>query len=275
MMGHQAPKAARGGYISQTIQRAFDVLEDIASQDARGGLTLTELSNRLKLPRPTTLRLLANLETRGFVEQDAARRFHIGLPLFSIGAQSLVTNDLMRCARPYLEDLALKVGESTYLAIVHHDEVLYVDRIESPQPARAVSPIGSHRPLHSTAVGKVLLAGMSPEQVDGIISRIGLPPRTWRTITNPGVLRERLAEISANGYDVDQGEYDEGLTCGAAPIRDPNGRLVAALGLSGPSWRIGQDRLSHVLAALCNTACSISAELNHKQTLAPRFLSTP
>jgi len=252
------------GYLSQSIQRALDVLEALALPSSVDGLTLTALSAKLGLPKSSTVRLLANLEVRGFVEQDADRRYHIGLPLFSIGAQAVVGNGLRRRVHPYLEELAYTVGESTYLAIRHQDEALYIDRIESPQPVRAVSPIGAHRPLHATAVGKVLLANLDAKEVELILARRGLEPITEYTITSMDALQERLMQIRTDDFDIDYGEYDRNLTCAAAPIRDAGGNVVAAIGLSGPAWRISTERVPDVVSSLRNTARAISAELGYQ-----------
>jgi DNA-binding IclR family transcriptional regulator len=252
------------GYISQNIQRVLDVLEVLAEFSAVDGLTLTALSARLGLPKSTTLRLLANLEIRGFVEQDGDRRYHIGLPLFSIGAQAVQGSGLRRRVRPYLEELAYAVGESTYLAIRHQDGVLYIDRIESPQPVRAVSPIGSHRPLHATAVGKVLMANMDGPEVEGIVARRGLAPVTEYTITDMPTLLERLEQVRRDDYDLDFGEYNNELTCSAAPLRDAEGKVVAAIGISGPAWRITEARVPKVISELTKSARAISAELGYR-----------
>jgi DNA-binding IclR family transcriptional regulator len=247
-------------YISQQIQRALDVIEAIA--EAPRGLTLTELAEVLELPKSSVLRLVANLEMRRYVEQDQNNRYRIGLRVFSIGGRALADNILRTCARPYLEDLALRVGESTYLAILDQEQALYIDRIESPMPVRSHSPIGSHRPLLVTAVGKVLLAGMGPVTAADVLKsyaeRDSLAPPASDD------LHQRLQRVAADGYAIDIGEYDEGLTCIAAPIRDGHGDVIAALGLSGPSWRIPDDRLPTVVGLLIENAQGVSRELGHE-----------
>lgn len=247
------------GYVSQQIQRALDVIEAIA--EAPRGLTLTELSDGLGLPKSSALRLVANLEMRRYVEQDQNNRYRIGLRVFSIGGQALADNVLRTCARPYLEDLAIKVGESTYLAILDQDQALYIDRIESPMPVRSHSPIGSHRPLQITAVGKVMLASMGVERAAQLVARraeLDLVPAPSRQ-----ELEERLQRITADGYAIDIGEYDAGLTCIAAPIRDARADVIAALGVSGPTWRITEERVPAVVALLLENAQGVSQELRY------------
>ncbi len=247
------------GYVSQQIQRALDVIETIA--EAPRGLTLTEIADRLGLPKSSALRLVANLEMRRYVEQDQNNRYRIGLRVFSIGGGALADNILRTCARPYLEDLSIKVGESTYLAILDQDQALYIDRIESPMPVRSHSPIGSHRPLQITAVGKVMLSGMTPVKAAEIVQQRAaldsVPAMTQQE------LEQRLQRIIADGYAIDVGEYDEGLTCIAAPIRDETGDVIGALGVSGPSWRITEERIPSVVGFLLENARGVSRELGH------------
>jgi DNA-binding IclR family transcriptional regulator len=256
-VGDSAMEPSGLSYVSQQIQRALDVIEAIA--EAPRGLTLTELAQELGLPKSSVLRLVANLEMRRYVEQDQNNRYRIGLRVFSIGGRALADNILRTCARPYLEDLALRVGESTYLAILDQEQALYIDRIESPMPVRSHSPIGSHRPLSVTAVGKVLLAGMGPAAAADILSS-----RAGSGSPAPDDLDQRLRRIAVDGYAIDVGEYDEGLTCIAAPIRDSHGDVIAALGLSGPSWRIPDDRLPTVVGLLIVNAQGVSRELGHQ-----------
>jgi IclR family transcriptional regulator, KDG regulon repressor len=249
------------GYVSQAIQRALDVLDAIA--EAPRGLTLTELSKTLDLPKSSVLRLIANLEMRHFVEQDRSSRYRIGLRVFSIGGQALADSNLRTCARPYLEDLAQRVGESTYLAILDQDQALYIDRIESPMPVLSLSPIGSHRPLHITAVGKVLLAAMGADAALEILGRRAVLDKAKTLPVEPEALRRRLEKITVQGYAVDVGEFDKGLTCLAAPIRDAHGDIIAALGVSGPSWRVTDERVPEIIGFLIENAEGVSAELGH------------
>lgn len=249
------------GYVSQAIQRALDVLDLLAN--APDGLKLTELASALDLPKSTAARLLANLELRQYVEVDESKRYHVGLHVFSVGGRALGSSRVRACGRSFLEDLALKVGESTYLAILDQDQALYIDRIESPMPVRTLSPIGSHRPLHATAVGKVLLASMDDAAVEAILERQGLAPVTSKSVTDLDVLRQQLAAIARQGYAIDVGEWADGLTCLAAPIRDAASRVVAAIGVSGPSWRVTDDRVPEVASLLVDNAARLSGEMGY------------
>jgi len=261
--------ARQMGFVSQSIQRALDVIEMLSRPAVAHGMTLTELAESLDLPKSTTVRLLANLEMRGFVEQDGLRRYRIGMRLFSIGGQALANSHLRTAARPYLEDLTSRIGESTYLGVLDMDQVLYVDRIESPQPVKSLSPIGSHRPLNATAVGKVLLAYLDRATARELLGRRGMAARTSRTTTELDELLRQLDEIAETGLAVDIGEWDDGLTCIAAPIFDRGGKVTAALGVSGPSWRLSEQRFDEVFRLLARNAAEVSRELGHRPGGAP------
>lgn len=249
------------GYVSQPLQRAIDIMEMVS--EAPEGRTLTELSTALDIPKSSALRLLANLELRGLVEQDELRRYRIGMRMFWLGSRWLGYSRLRACTRPYLEELALRTGENACLAVLDDEQVLYVDRIESRQLTRAVPLIGSHRPLHATAVGKVLLAGLPATLAAQILVQRELRALTAKTVTDPRTLQRQLTAVSNRGYAIDIDEFEEGLTCLGAPIRDDTGTVVAALGLSGPSWRLGEMGIPEITSLLCATSADISRQLGH------------
>lgn len=263
---NQANRAGSLGFLSQSIQRSLDVIETLSAAP-EFGYTLTELSEELNLPKSTVTRLLANLEVRGFVDQDALRRYRIGMRLFTIGGRALANSNLRISARPYLEDLSQRVGESAYLGVLDMDHVLYVDRIESPQPVKALSPIGSHRPINATAMGKVLLAFMEREKAVGLLERTGFASRTPKTVDSPDEFLRQLDAVRQSGFAIDVGEWDEGLTCLGAPVRARSGEVVAAIGVSGPSWRLSGDRYGEVSRLLTRAAESVSKDIGFNQPL--------
>ncbi|MFC0529875.1 IclR family transcriptional regulator [Phytohabitans kaempferiae] len=256
-----AAAAAQTPAMSQSIQRALDVLETLSTEAPEVGQTLTELADRLGLPKSTVARVLFNLEARGFVEQDGLRRYRVGMRLFSIGGQALANSHLRVTSRPYLEDLTLRVGESSYLGVLDMHQVLYVDRIESPQPVKSLSPIGSHRPVNATAMGKALVAWMDETDVRRLLKRTGMASRTRHTVTELDTFVEGLERIRADGFAVDVGEWDEGLTCVAAPVRASNGAVVGALGISGPSWRLSGEQLNDATRLLAKAVADLGTEL--------------
>lgn len=262
--GSPGPTPSKGSsMVSQSIQRALDVIETLSTKAPRFGMTLTELAAELELPKSTVTRILGNLEMRGFVEEDALRRFRVGIRLFTIGGQALANSNLRSTARPFLEDLSARVGESAYLGMIDMDHVLYIDRIESPQPVKSLSPIGSHRPLNATAMGKVLLSQMPRQEALNLLSAAPLSSRTPRTVSNIDELMTQLEEIARTGVAVDVGEWDDGLTCIAAPLRGADRSVVGSLGVSGPSWRMNESRWNDVSRILLQCADEVSCQLGY------------
>lgn len=254
-------------HLSRSVQRALDVLELLAATAQTGGANLTDLSRELGLPKSTVHRLLANLEERGFIEEEPNRKYRIGLRLFSIGSQAMVGNDLRRRARPFLEELVAHAGEAAYLAIADQNEVLYLDRMEGPHPIRGASPVGARRAMHATAVGKVLLASMTSGEVDQVIAQRGLAQLSPSTITDETALRSRIATVRQLGFEVDRGEYEDGLTCIAVPVLADNGRTAAAVGVSGPSWRIPEARIPSIVDMVRRAGSGLSRELGYRVDL--------
>lgn len=252
------------GYVSQVLQRAIDVLEVVS--EAPEGCTLTELSAVLGIPKSSALRLLANLELRGLVEQDQLRRFRLGMRMFTLGSRWLGHSQLRGYTRPHLEELSHKTGENTCMAILDQDQVFYLDRIEPSRPARSVPLIGSHQPLHATAVGKVLLANLPKQVAAQMLARREMQAVTAKTVTDRRVLERQLPMVAKRDCAVEVGEFQEGLTCLGVPIRDGLGTVVAALGLSGPSWRLSQERTNEAISLMRAAAAQISDQLGRQPT---------
>jgi IclR family transcriptional regulator, KDG regulon repressor len=158
----------------------------------------------------------------------------------------------------------LRVGETGYLGILDRGEVLYVDSVEGPRAMRAAAPTGTRRAVYCTAVGKVLIADFDPADVDRLVGTGAMAVRTDKTITDSAEFRRNLAQVRQDGYALDVSEFEEGLACMAAPIHGQDGGVLAAIGLTGPSWRLVDGRLSAVIADLRQTAQAISAEMGYR-----------
>jgi IclR family transcriptional regulator, KDG regulon repressor len=267
-MSHNVePAGNEGAALSKSVQRALNVLDLVASRPL--DLGVTEVAAALGLPKSTAHRLLFNLQARGLVEQDpATERYRAGLRLFTLGAgaldRSTEKNALRSTSHRFLEELVARVGETGYLGILDRGEVLYLDSVEGPSAMRAASPTGARRPLHCTAIGKVLLAFGPPAASDRLIGAEPLPARTSKTVTDPDEFREGLARIRQEGYALDVGEFEEGLACMAAPVFGHDGAVLAAIGLSGPAWRLVDTRLATAIESLRQAAQAVSAEMGFR-----------
>lgn len=216
----------------QSVDRAIDVLEALARSE--GPVGVGELAVATGLPQGTAHRLLRSLQTRGYVRNDASRKYSLGASAFLLG--DAAQRSLARSARPHLGALVALSGETANLAVLEGDDVVYLAQVPSPQTLRMFAEVGRHVPPHSTAVGKVLLAGMPRERAIGLLGRRGMPPVTPHTITDLPAFTAELDATAAGGWAADEEEQEVGIRCVAVPVgRD--GRVLAALSLSGPAER--------------------------------------
>ena len=241
---------AAGGV--QSIERAFDLLEMLA--DAGGALGLSELSTVSGLPLPTVHRLMRTLVNRGYVRQEASRRYTLGSRLIRLGEIS--SQMLGTWLRPFLAQLVRLTGETANLAMLDGDEVVYIAQVPSPHSMRMFTEPGRRVQPHCTAVGKALLAELPPGEARALLERDGMPAYTPATITDPDLLIAHLEVIRKQGYAVDEGEQEIGVRCFAVAVPDAPGSL--AISTSGPQARMTDDAAAGIVPALKRAAREIS-----------------
>jgi DNA-binding IclR family transcriptional regulator len=225
---------------SASVHRALDILELLA--DAPAAVGLTEIARRAGGPKATVHRLLATLQTRGYVVQDSrSGAYSAGVRCFELGSSWVQNLDLRTAAAPVLADLNSRTQETVHLAIYDEGEVVYVDKLESPHPVVARSYVGRRCPAFCVATGRTLLAFQPHREIAQVLGR-PLPVFTPRTITDLAELRALLDEVRERGYAVNHESYREGVGGVAAPIRDHTGAVVAAVGCCVPEHRFGPDR---------------------------------
>jgi DNA-binding IclR family transcriptional regulator len=252
----------------QTIERASSIL-DILGQSPQG-ISIRELSTKIKLPKGTTHRLLSSLSYFGYVRQDSkTRNYFLGFKLVELGNLLLSQLDLRKEAEPFLKDLAERTKETVHMVILDRNEVVYIDKVETDQHTsglRMASRVGLRNPAHSCAVGKVLLADLSEEILNNFIKEKGLPKRTENTITHPTQLKEHLSLVRTQGYAIDDEENEKGIRCVAAPLYNEIGKVVAAVSISGPAFQVTKKVVQERLKKeLMETAIKISQRLGFRE----------
>lgn len=248
----------------QALTHGLAVLEAMAraEEDWHG---VTELAARLRMHKSTVLRLLATLEASGYVEQEPeTRRYRLRLKLFELGSQVIGRTDLMKEARPILEDLNRQTDEVVHLGVLDQGEVVYVDKVESSHTLRMYSRIGRRSPVHATGVGKALLAFLPEAEVEGITENRGLKRYTPNTIVDRSRLLAHMAEIRKAGVAFDDEEHEPGIRCVAAPVMDLHGRVAAAISVAGPSLRMTPERLTELVNPVREAANELSRRLGGK-----------
>ena len=263
-----ANRISKPNNLVQTIKRASSIL-DILGQSSQG-ISIRELSTKIKLPKGTTHRLLSSLSYFGYVHQDPkTRNYFLGLKLVELGQLLLSQLDLRKEAESFLRDLAERTKETVHLVFLDRNEIVYIDKLETdqnPSGLRMASRVGLRNPAHSCAVGKVLLADLPEEALNNFIREKGLPKRTENTITNPTHFKEHLNLVRTQGYAIDDEENEKGIRCVAAPIRNEVRRAVAAVSISGPAFRITKKVIQESLRKeVTETALKISLRLGFRE----------
>jgi len=195
-------------------------------------------------------------------EKDEERgAYHLGSKLIELGDRARQGMTIQRVARPHLRALNEDLDDTVHLTVLDHDEVLYVDCIESRKPLRMHSVIGVRAPLHCTAVGKAIMAWLPSQDIDRIVRTQGLPAFTATTITRRKALEDELARTRRRGYAVDNMEHEDLLRCVGAPVRDHTGAVVGAISVSGPSQRSTVRSAAAIAPRVVVAADAISAGL--------------
>jgi len=257
-------KKDKSEYIIQAVSHALDLLEQFHGEVDELGVT--ELSKRLGLHKNNVFRLLATLESRGYIEQNkATENYRLGLKALELGQTFIKQMGLLRQAQPILEDLVKECNETSYVSIFKDASIVYLDAVESDMTVRVVSRVGSRLPTYCTASGKVHLAFLPEEEINAMLSSQELKRHTSTTLTTIEELRKQLKVIAEQGYAVDNEELDPGVKCVAAPIRDYTRRLVGALSISGPSMRFGDDRIEkELIPKVVQAARELSVRLGYQ-----------
>ena len=243
----------------QSLGRAFAILEEVARH--REGIGLADLSKRVGLHNSTTFHLAKTMVSLGYIRQEKeSKRYRVGRPLFALAANSLDEIEMVNVATPILEDLSRETGESSHFAVRMGDAVVVIARTSGPGAFQLTDRVGVVRPAHCTALGKVILASLRPDQLERFLARVELKPSTEKSITEiPALLRE-VDDVRRSGVAFDDGEFNLEVRCVAVPVKDFTGQIVGALGISGPIWRLSIQTLQSRAKVVQAAAEALSAE---------------
>jgi IclR family acetate operon transcriptional repressor len=240
----------------QSLDRAFMILETMA--DAGGVIGLSQLSEKAGLPLATIHRLIRTLVDLGYVRQEESRQYALGPRLMRLADTTAVR--IGTWANPYMTAAVSELHESVNLAVLDGDAVVYVAQVQpSSNFMRMFTEVGRRTLPHSTAVGKAMLAGLTDDQIEGLLQRTGMPRHTDQTLTTPEELLSEVAKIRERGYAVDEGEQEIGVRCVAVAV--PDAPKPMAISMSGPSPRVDDDKVAFAAPILLRAAEQISAEL--------------
>ncbi len=248
---------------SSSVRRALAILRVLATVNGGGGATLSDLATQVGASKSTILRLLAPLLDASLVQQRRDGQYAIGVGAVSLGSAYLNNLDLRTVAQPILSQLAAVSKETVHLMVYSDGQVVYVDKISGSSPIQMASRVGDRAAVHSTASGKAILAHQPAEEFDRVVAA-GLPRRTPRTLVSADQLAEELVKIRERGLAVDDIENEEGIRCVASPVFDHTDAVVAAVSVSGPAERIG-DQMQELAGPVRSAANQISEHLGARK----------
>ena len=257
-----APPKPRGESKVNSVDRALVILEYLGTQTKEVGVR--ELGQAIGLSKSSVHRILQTLRARGFVKWNPDNaRYSLGMRAFEVGCGILRSMEAHAVAKPYLEQLVATLGETAFLGVLDDADLVIIDKIDGRRSVRMYADIGSRRPLHSTGIGKALLAHLDRAEIDRIIAAKPLSRYTKNTITDPEALRAELEKIRRLGYAEDNEEMEDGLYCIGAPLFNYSGKPVAAISIAVP--KIGQQNVQkdRLIKAVVQAAQEISAKLGY------------
>jgi DNA-binding IclR family transcriptional regulator len=243
--------------------RVLDIFELLAQHP--DGISLSEIATQLHIPKSSAHGLLGTLLSRGYLRAGRqGRTYRLGVRLFELGSGYMAGTDLMADGQEIVRELARACDETVHLAILTGNEVLYIAKEEGTNTVRMVSAVGKRFPAYGTGVGKMLLAALTPAELDALYPPDKpLTPITAATITDPATFRHELTESRQRGYATDFEESTPGLCCIAAPVFGSDGAQVAAISVSVPSVRFTAERQNTLRRLVQESAGRLSRILGY------------
>jgi IclR family transcriptional regulator, KDG regulon repressor len=255
----------RGSSNVKSLCKALSLLKLFTP--AKTQWALSEMAQALDYHKSSVQRLVTTLEAEGFLERIEPTRgvFRLGPMLLMLGNVASEGIDLRSAAHPLLLQLVDQTQETSHLCVVDQSQCYYLDKVDSQQAIRISTYIGQRLPLHCSAVGKALMSGMTEGEVEIIIAERGLPGFTPTTITDKKNLFRELTKIREEKLAFDNEEYDIGLRCLAAPVKDSRGQVVAAISVSGPVQRLSMEVVEQYATFVKEAARQVSRRLGYAE----------
>lgn len=245
----------------QTVQKAVEVLNLFSSERPEWGIS--ELAKVLTFPKSSTSALVSTMAEEGLLRRTNTGRYRLGWRVIALSQVLLSTTDFRIEARPTMEALVARFGETVHLATMEAGQIIYVEKLQGTRAVHvALTDVGYCLPAHCSSAGKVILADRPWSEVEQIVCNRGMPALTANTITDLEAFKAEIASVAAQGYAYDREETAEELCCVGAPIRDHSGDVVAALSLSVPAYRFQQSK-EHYRLAVVGATRQISENLGY------------
>ncbi len=244
-----------------SVMKVFGILQALGEERDHG---ITELSQRVMMSKSTVYRFLQTMKSLGYVAQEGeSEKYSLTLKLFELGARALQNVDLIRSADVEMRELSRLTKETIHLGALEEDSIVYIHKIDSLYNLRMYSRIGRRNPLHTTAIGKVLLAWRDRSEVQDILREVEFRRSTANTIVTADALLTVLDQVKIQGFGEDNEEQEEGLRCIAVPVFDRFGVVIAGLSISFPTIRFSEDAKNEYVAMLHRAARNLSEQMGY------------
>jgi DNA-binding IclR family transcriptional regulator len=245
---------------SNALERGFAILEAVAN--STHGLSNSDISRRLDIPKSSASYLLRTLEKLGYLQRDASsNKYHLGLKLLTLTRNVLVDLDVREVAKPFLERFAKQTLLPSHLAVMDNGRAVYVEKVEAPGFVKMDIWVGHRVPVHTTAIGKAIAAFLPETEVERILTERGMEKLTLQSISTHTRFARELEKVRQFGFAIDNEENADGVRCVAAPIFDYNGEVVAAFGTSSTTIRLTEARLPEIVDLIKKSAAEISKKM--------------
>ena len=247
---------------SNAVERALSIFELIA--ESQNGLSNSDLSRRLNIPKSSASYILRVLEKRHYLQRDERGKYRLGLKLVSLTRDALTHLDIREIAKPILEQFLQKSRlAEAHLAVLDNGRAVYVEKVESQSFVKMDIWVGHRLPIHTTAIGKALVAYLPESETLQILSLRGMEKKTRKSINNPQKYLRELEKVRNYGFAIDDEENAEGVRCVASPIFDANGKVTAALGTSTIIMQLNETQLPKVVEMIKEAAAKVSQRLGY------------
>lgn len=257
----KAPKHPKS-YSVPAVQRTLDIIEAMASNSHE--MTITEANRKFRIPKSSVYAILQTLKSRGYVDKDDADRYFLTLKIFTLASTLVDSLDLRKRLYPHLRELTEKAAITGHLAVLDSGYAVYIEKVEVLGALRLTTWVGKRMPVHSTSIGKALIAHLPDEHIDQIVATRGLTRFTDRTITSSRKLKAELARVRETGFAVSNEENETGVRAVASPIFNYDGSVVAAVNLGGPAVQIKAEDFASVGRLVRAAAAAMSRTLGYR-----------
>lgn len=246
-----------------SVENALRVLNSFSTHNPEKGIT--QLSNELNLAKSTISRLIKTLHLYGYVKKDEqTRKYSLGTKILSLYGSFMSKLEIVKEAHPFLVALAKETSEAVQLAELEGSNVIYLEQIKSAFPIEIFAHIGRINPIHCTSSGKLLLAYQEDSVIDDILN-VKLEKFTSSTIIDFETLKKELQGIKKLGYSYIENEFIDGIVSIAAPIRDHNKNVIAAVSLVGPVQRIDGVKRKIYISRVVEAGKKISKYMGYEE----------